>query len=156
MYMGFSLTTVNPCEGSWEPLTSLTAPGDPLRATNRGRGLGLPGAGRPGATDSRPGRVVEVQVLIVAAGVLEARVVAPRDGGIALDAAEDPARRGDGRVEVKRRAGSHIDVAVRVHAAVEGHVRAGGDLEIDAGAVEDAELEERHLDLAEDLGQAGG
>src|SRR6266581_8774082 len=108
-----------------------------------------------GASESRPQRAVEVQVLIVAAGVLDARVVAPRDGGIALYAAEDPARRGDGRVEVKRRAGPHVDVAVRVHAAVECHVRTGGDLEVHPGAVEDAELEERHLDLAEDLGQAG-
>ena len=42
-----------------------------------------------------------------------------------------------------------------MHAAVEGHVRTGGDLEVHPGAVEDAELEEWHLDLAEDLGQAG-
>src|ERR1700674_5049317 len=34
MYIGFCVTTVSPCDGSWDPLTSLTAaPGVPVVAT---------------------------------------------------------------------------------------------------------------------------
>src|SRR5439155_1461102 len=49
----------------------------------------------------------------------------------------------------------NVDVAVGENFPVEAHVRAGAELQVDALAVEDSELEERHPRVLQHLSELG-
>src|SRR3989442_15099828 len=88
--------------------------------------------------------MIEVEGLQGPVGIGDLGVVTGRVRRIGLDAAIDIARRLYTPGNLQGAAGGNVEVTVGEDSPIEGHRHAGAKLQVDALAVEDAELEERH------------